>query len=169
MPNLNIHCALSSQRTGFDFKELHKWMDDPSKTLGVDHRMMRHSLNRQDWKTIEAYWEKRGLELNMGYGWGKKAVIEWLFHIALDNISTAFKVSQKVYGDKTYNSLLLSLHKSGFINAAFKTVPDEELERMIPIGVPVEKEICTYCGLPGSPFHGEMWCPLCGRGLGFTA
>ncbi len=49
--------------------------------------------------TLKRYWDgkRRGL--------GEKAVVEWLFHIAIDNLATAFKMSSKSfsYGSKTYN------------------------------------------------------------------
>jgi hypothetical protein len=38
---------------------------------------------------------------------GEKAVIEWLFHIVIDNLATAFGMSGKSfsYGPKTYNRM----------------------------------------------------------------
>jgi hypothetical protein len=33
MPNRNTHCAISKQRTGFSFEELHKWIDEPQEYL----------------------------------------------------------------------------------------------------------------------------------------
>ena len=88
MPNLIAHCAISKQRTGFNFKELHQWIDNPPevKYLGSDHRMERHAYTKDDMKTIKDYWNGR-----KGPGWGEKAIIEWLFHIAIDNISTGYK------------------------------------------------------------------------------
>jgi hypothetical protein len=92
MPSVKTHCAISQKRTGNDFAELHKWIDEPTKDLGSDHRIERHYYNDDDKNTIKRRW-------------GEKAVIEWLFHIALDNLYTAFKMSKQSfsYGDKTYN------------------------------------------------------------------
>jgi hypothetical protein len=105
------------KRTGNDFAELHRWIDEPTRRLGYDHRMERHNLNEDDKNTIKKYW-------------GEKAVIEWLFHIAIDNLYTAFKMSSKSlsYGDKTYNLMEFGLSKSGFIHCDFNRVGDDELD-----------------------------------------
>ena len=72
---------------------------------------------------IKRYWNaKRG-------GLGEKAVIEWLFHIALDNLCTAFKMSKQSfsYGDKTYNLMEFGLSKSGYIHCDFRRVDERKL------------------------------------------
>lgn len=92
MPSLKAHKNMSKDRTGFDFEELHKWIDEPQKDLGVNHRIERHSYNTGDEGKIKSYWDKK-----KGTGWGDKAVCEWLFHIAVDNMETAFKKGFKAY------------------------------------------------------------------------
>lgn len=116
MPNIQAHCAISKQRTGCSFKELHEWIDNPpqAKLLGADHRIERHAYNKSDMEYIKRYWDQR-----KGHGWGDKAVIEWLFHIAIDNISTAFKISKNHYGENTYNIISIMIENSGFININF--------------------------------------------------
>ena len=52
MPSNRVHCAISRERTGFDFKELHQWIDKDEKGLGVDHRLNRHAFNRNEAKVI---------------------------------------------------------------------------------------------------------------------
>ena len=91
MPNIRAHCAISKQRTGFNFEELHRWIDNPPEinNLGVDHRIERHAYTVADEQYIKTYWDQK-----KGPGWGEKAVIEWLFHVAIDNISTAYKLSK---------------------------------------------------------------------------
>jgi hypothetical protein len=59
---------------------------------------------------------------------GDKAVIEWLFHISLDNLSTAFKWSKITYGENRYNYFELGLAESGFMYLDFDTMPDKELK-----------------------------------------
>ncbi len=98
MPSLNVHCAISKERTNFDFRELHQWIDEPYKTLGKNHRMKRHAYNESEENQIRNFWEDK-----MGEGWGDKAVIEWLFHITIDNLETAYKVSKKRYGKRAFN------------------------------------------------------------------
>ena len=99
MPSNKIHCALSKKRTGFNFKELHQWIDKDEKKLGINHRLKRHAFNKEESNIIKKYWEKK-----KGKGWGEKAVVEWLFHIAIDNLETAFKISDKAYRKgNTYN------------------------------------------------------------------
>lgn len=116
MPSVKTHCAISQQRTDFAFADLHEWIDRDAKTTGVNHRKERHHFNLADAKAIKDYWDKA-----KGKGWGDKAVIEWLFHIALDNIDTAYKMSLKSrsYGRKTYNCIQIHLHPSGFIDCTF--------------------------------------------------
>lgn len=111
MPNLKTHCAISLKRTGFDFKELHQWIDAPLKELGYNHRTKRHSYNEKEEKFIEEYWNKK-----KGEGWGKKAVVEWLFHIALDHLQTAFKKSYDAYGEKVFNYIAFGLSRTNFVH-----------------------------------------------------
>jgi len=122
MPSLKTHCAISMKRTGIDFEELHGWIDASAEELGYDHRTRRHHFNQSDKNTIKGYWDAKG-------GLGEKAVIEWLFHIALDNLSTAFKMSKQgfSYGDKAYNLMEFGLNKSGYIHCNFRTVEEHEL------------------------------------------
>ena len=57
MPSLKIHCANSRKRTGNSYEELHKWMDEPQKELGINHRTERHDTSyipevKERWKGI---------------------------------------------------------------------------------------------------------------------
>lgn len=113
MPLGKVHRAISKKRTGFDFADLHKWIDEDEENLGVDHRIKRHAFNLAD----ATYIEKR---------WGDKAVVEWLFHIALDNLSTAFKKSKKVYKNNTYNYLEFGF-EGKYIHTNFDRLPSDEL------------------------------------------
>ena len=126
MPSLQAHCAISKQRTGFNFAELHRWIDNPpeAKHLGPDHRIKRHAFTIEDMETIKNFWE-----LKKGSGWGEKAVIEWLFHIAIDNINTAFKLSKSHYGENTYNLIKIGISTSGFINVDFDRASDFQLKK----------------------------------------
>ncbi len=126
MPSLRTHCAISRKRTGNDFAELHKWIDEPASRLGYDHRAKRHYLNEADKVTIKEHWDARKK------GLGEKAVIEWLFHIALDNLATAFKMSSKrsSYGHKTFNLMEFGLSRSGFIHCNFERVDERKLDSL---------------------------------------
>jgi hypothetical protein len=57
-------------------------------------------------------------------------MIEWLFHIAIDNLDTAFKMSRQSfsYGKQTYNLMQFGFSKSGYIHCAFETVDESEFE-----------------------------------------
>lgn len=83
----------------------------------------RHHLGNRKRNYIKRYWDTKGECM------GEKAVIEWIFHIALDNLSTAFKISSKEssYGDKTYNFMEFGLSNSGFIHTNFKRIDESEL------------------------------------------
>jgi len=126
MPPFRTHCAISKKRTGNDFAKLHRWIDEPTARLGVDHRIKRHYYNEEDKNTIKEYWD------SIGEGLGEKAIIEWLFHIAIDNLYTAFKMSNKSfsYGRKTYNLMHFGLSKTGFIHCDFEKVDEEELSSL---------------------------------------
>jgi len=123
MPGLWIHCAISKKRTGEDFKELHQWIDEPYKEKGMNHRAIRHFYNLKDEKTIKEYWNKKGNK-------GEIAVVEWLFHIALDNLNTAFKMDKKTYGKKASNYFEFGLTESSrYVCFDFDCLSDMELER----------------------------------------
>jgi hypothetical protein len=124
MPRFRTHCAISKKRTGNDFAELHRWIDEPRRRLGYEHRIERHYFNEDDKNTIKRCWDAKG------EGLGEKAVIEWLFHIALDNLVTAFRMSNKSfsYGQKTYNLMQFGLSKSGYIHCDFERVDERDLQ-----------------------------------------
>jgi len=86
MPDVKTHCNISLKRTNGkdDFKKLHEWMDEGTKYLKYDHRLERHFFTSEYKNFIEEEW-------------GPKAVIEWLFHIAIDNLETANKFAVKEY------------------------------------------------------------------------
>ncbi len=126
MPSNKIHCALSKKRTGFNFKELHQWIDKDEKKLGIDHRLNRHAFNKEESNIIKKYWEKK-----KGKGWGEKAVVEWLFHIAIDNLETAFKEANKAYRkNHVYNYFKFGLiPDSKYIFWHFGRFSEEKLEK----------------------------------------
>ncbi|MFX0201573.1 MAG: hypothetical protein ACFFCW_36115 [Candidatus Hodarchaeota archaeon] len=123
MPSLKTHCAISKKRTGNDFAELHRWIDEPTRNLGYNHRIERHYFTKGDKKYIKQYWD------SIGKGLGEKAVVEWLFHIALDNLYTAFKMSRQSfsYGDRAYNRMEFGLSESGYIHCNFDRAEEHEL------------------------------------------
>jgi len=117
-------CAINKKRTGFAFGELHEWIDMDAKGKGVDHRKERHYFNLKDQKTIKDYWDE-----TKGKGGGEKAIVEWLFHIALGNVETAYRPSLKEcsYGQNTYNCIEVVLKPRGYIDCDFKRLADEQV------------------------------------------
>jgi len=83
MPSVKIHCAISNKRTGKKYEELHKWIDENKEHKSVNHRKKNHH-----------YTTKMKNYVSKTFG-GAEAVSEWLFHIALDNLSTCFKNDSK--------------------------------------------------------------------------
>ena len=77
MPLFKEHCRISELRTGNKYEELHKWMDQFSLELGVNHRAKRHGL-----KDIPEVHEK----------WGEEGVEEFLIHIVSDYQDTTNKL-----------------------------------------------------------------------------
>ena len=91
-------------------------MDECRTELGKDHRIHRHALNQNDLDYVK---ERFG---------GDKAIVEWLFHSAIDSLETAYKISKQVYGDSSYNFIMVGFAKNGFIHAAFRTLADASLQ-----------------------------------------
>jgi len=88
--------------------------------MGVNHRRKRHYFNVEDQRIIKDHWRK-----TMGEPWGERALVEWLFHIALDNLETAYKFSlnEGGYGANTYNYLRVILNPNGYIDCKFDRIP----------------------------------------------
>jgi len=105
MPNKEVHKAISKHRTKEEFEELHKWMDEATEYLGVNHRLERHFYTEEYKNFIEKTW-------------GKKAVVEWLFHIALDNLETATKFADKVY-NSSYDGIEIDFKDGKIISCKF--------------------------------------------------
>ncbi|MFW9881497.1 MAG: hypothetical protein ACFFG0_51185 [Candidatus Thorarchaeota archaeon] len=99
MPELRAHCKISRDRTSEEFEDLHRWIDNPpeAKILGVNHRIKRHAYKVEDEEYIKNIW-------------GEKGVIEWLFHVAIDNIHTAYKLAKKYYGVKAFNFIQIGIN-----------------------------------------------------------
>lgn len=78
MPSLKVHMEMSKKRTGKDFRDLHKWMDEDQEHLGVNHRIMRHDLL---W--LDAVKEKFGSKYKTN-----ELVLEFIYHIIKDYEAT---------------------------------------------------------------------------------
>ena len=55
MPDLRTHIAISRERTGKGFEDLHRWIDESHKSLAYEHRIERHVYN----SVYEKYVKKR--------------------------------------------------------------------------------------------------------------
>ena len=126
MPSVKVHCAISKKRTKNNkFESLHKWIDESAKKHGINHRKVKHAYTTMDEKKIINYWDKDGKNL------GKKAVVEWLFHIALDNLSTANKRARKTYGKNTYNYFRIGFsNNSNYIHIDMDRKKDNQLKEL---------------------------------------
>lgn len=59
MPDNKEHCNDSFKKYGYDFRAIHKWMDEPSGTeLGPNHRKYRHNPSITPKKVENAFWDK---------------------------------------------------------------------------------------------------------------
>ena len=117
MPTVEEHCRISLERTrGYcDYRELHEWMDGSERYLGVNHRLERHVDN-------DAY--RRYIRSR----WGEKAIIEWLFHIAIDYLVTAYRASNEIYCT-AYNYYRFALPDHGELVVDFDKLSNAELIR----------------------------------------
>ena len=110
MPDIETHCKISLKRTkDKEFRELHKWIDEGQKFLKHNHRMERHFFTQE----YKEYIEKK---------WGQKAVVEWLFHIAIDNMETANKFAVAKYGVRSYDEVLVKFSGKEFKDIDLKKV-----------------------------------------------
>jgi hypothetical protein len=150
MSNLNIHCALSKKRTGFDFKELHQWIDKPQTELGVDHRIERHAYNREDEQKIIDFWT-----MKKGKIWADKAVVEWLFHIAIDNLETAIKKSKTNDRRRFFNLFKIGICDTGYVYVDMHKLTDLDMDSEFrgesilysEKGDAEEVWICEFCNI----------------------
>jgi hypothetical protein len=109
MPNSKTHFAISKIRTGKTFESLHKWIDENKEDRGVNHRAKNHFYTDE---------LKNFVSNNFG---GPRAVSEWLFHIALDNLDTS------VINDWNYAEEDRNFFKFGF-GDKFIFYDDKELD-----------------------------------------
>lgn len=106
MPNVNTHCKISSRRTkGDEYRELHEWMDEGTKYLKHNHRLERHFFTQE----YKDYIEEK---------WGTRAVVEWLFHIAIDNLETANKFASDIYG-KIFDEITFKFDEKNIVHCDF--------------------------------------------------
>lgn len=111
MPVNRFHCALSKKRTGQDYKELHKWIDDGCGIRGKDHRnSKRHTYNEETLRDIKKLF-------------GDEAVGEWLFHIAIDYLDTM------MYNKWNYQGGDINYVEFGFKNNGFIAYNEEQLSQ----------------------------------------
>jgi hypothetical protein len=79
MPNLEEHCKHTLKRYGFEGREVHKWLDEPSRVYGGIHRGFRH-----DEKTVILAGKLFGKDYGEGIVGDGKAQTTALDHIRLD-------------------------------------------------------------------------------------
>lgn len=60
MPKRKIHCEFTLRKYGVTGEDIHYWIDEPSRDLGVVHRILRH--NYYDW-IPQRFVYKYGLDL----------------------------------------------------------------------------------------------------------
>jgi len=122
MPNLKTHKALSIERTGRSFEELHRWIDERQKDLGSEHRSKRHYWSRETKRYIQEYWNRKEK------GLGTVAVEEWLFHITLDNIYTLYKYHKRNNPMREHKNLFLfGILDNGYIKYKEKALGDKKI------------------------------------------
>jgi len=83
MPERVDHCYISKECSADHntFQDLHRWIDLPSKESGKNHRSERHAYIEKDRAEIERIWHEKG-------------VLEWLMHIAIDNLDSAIQYAE---------------------------------------------------------------------------
>ena len=74
MPNHSKHCEVALRIYGKDFSQLHRWMDFPSITYGIDHRRFRHDPDKTPSEALQLF--------------GSLADQACLDHIILDDLTS---------------------------------------------------------------------------------
>jgi hypothetical protein len=90
MPNLEEHCKHSKERYGFDGREIHQWLDEPSQLYCGSHRGFRH-----DEETIVLAGNRFGKNYGEGLIGRKIAEEIALDHFILDHQESLNKHSEK--------------------------------------------------------------------------
>jgi hypothetical protein len=117
MPSNRQHSAFSYHRTGKSYSDLHSWIDRDDTGLGCNHRKKKHCWT----ENYEDY-----VYENFG---GDEAVSEWLLHIALDNLSTAWKLGRKT-SKKHHNFFMFGFEKeSNYVFYDFESIGEKEMMR----------------------------------------
>jgi hypothetical protein len=86
MPNLEEHCNDTHNRYGYDFRDIHKWMDEPSMISGSKHRIIRHDPFKTPQEAEKIFWDKVPVDQRQNI---KHAVVD---HIKLDIERTSLKI-----------------------------------------------------------------------------
>ena len=79
MPNLEEHCRHCLERFGVEGREIHKWIDEPSRYYGRAHREIRHDLETADYIA-----EKFGVYCGEGAKGQYLAKLCYFDHVFLD-------------------------------------------------------------------------------------
>jgi len=103
MPNLEKHCKESKKRYGYDFKEIHEWMDAPAALVGGMHRKLRHNLFETPQLAKQLFNDKIPKKYRMFI---EDAVVN---HILLDNKRKKSKKTEGKMIRKVGNSLVVSI------------------------------------------------------------
>lgn len=125
MPTVDVHSAISKKRTGYDFKDLHEWINEPGTLKGAEHRLDRHRYTEEDRDYIKKTWD-----LKMGLGWGDKAIVEWIFHISMDYLDVGFKMSNAITQDNQNNVFMYGFNSEGNIHTTVGTIDKTELNKI---------------------------------------
>ena len=58
MPGNSEHTQQSMKRYGYGFRDLHRWMDEPSNVTGWNHRKFRHDPWKTPDESEKIFWDK---------------------------------------------------------------------------------------------------------------
>ena len=104
MPNLKEHCNQSKKIYGYDFKEVHSWMDYPCRSMTSHHRKERHDIKKTPVEVKKIFWDKVPKEYR-----------EYLWHVAIDHISLDFSQKENSFLLKKGRCSIIRNHMFDFI------------------------------------------------------
>lgn len=101
MPNNWVHCKDSKKKYGYDFKEIHEWMDEPSAIADKEHRYFRHNKYKTPKKAEQLFRDRVPEEYRM---YIRNAVLD---HIKLDNVKKNIREINKLTSTKNLFKIAL--------------------------------------------------------------
>lgn len=149
MPDRREHAEYSKQLYGYDFEEIHKWMDGTSISKGPNHREDRHDINETPKKAFEIFKDEV-----------PEDKIKYIKDVVKDHIELDKRGHLKEEEKLTCHRCKDTVHKEEAIEIVYGYYEDRKVSRIVGVNKqknPIEEKI-EY-----SPKITYFFCPECGE------